>query len=82
MGSPTDTVTALRARLDRGAPLDEIARAIRAQAASLAPEQRRAIERWTTSALELDDARPLYLALDALRDRLGPDDPRPATSPR
>lgn len=64
--SAAEAAAQLRARLDRGDPLDDVARAVRARAAALGPEQRRAVERWAASATELGDPRPLYLAIEAL----------------
>lgn len=62
----TDAARLLRLRLDRGEPIEEIARAAQRLAVQLPPAERQAIDRWTHSAIELDDPRPLGLALDAL----------------
>jgi serine/threonine-protein kinase len=61
-----DAARALRLRLDRGEPIEDIARAAQRLATRLPPAERQALDRWTQSAIELGDPRPLALALDAL----------------
>lgn len=61
-----DQARALRLRLDRGEPIEDIARAAQRLATRLPPAERQALDRWTHSAIELGDPRPLALALDAL----------------